>query len=53
MIRIAISVAAYQALAATMPEDTVRPPEPLKDRSRLGESGEGVGLGLIRTRSRP
>jgi hypothetical protein len=44
MIRIAISLAAYQALASTMPEGTARPPEPLEDRSRLGDSGEGVGL---------
>jgi hypothetical protein len=29
MIRIAISLAAYQALASTMPEGTTRPPEPL------------------------
>jgi hypothetical protein len=36
MIRIAISLAAYQALAATKPEGTARPPEPLK-------VGEGVG----------
>jgi hypothetical protein len=44
MIRIAISLAAYEALASTMPEGTARPPEPLEDRSRLGDSGEGVGL---------
>jgi hypothetical protein len=44
MIRTAISLAAYQALAATMPEGTSRPPEPLADRSRLGDSGDGVGL---------
>jgi hypothetical protein len=37
MIRIAISLAAYQALPATMREGTARPPEPLK-------VGEGVGL---------
>ena len=37
MVRIAISLAAYQALAATMPEGTARP------RERL-EVGEGVGL---------
>jgi hypothetical protein len=37
MIRIAISLAAYQALASTMPEGTTRPPEPL-------EVGEGVGM---------
>jgi hypothetical protein len=37
MIRIAISLAAYQALASTMPEGTARPPEPL-------EVGEGVGM---------
>ena len=30
MIRIAISLAAYQAIASTMPEDTARPPEPLR-----------------------
>jgi hypothetical protein len=30
MIRIAISLAAYQALASTMPEGTARPPEPLE-----------------------
>jgi hypothetical protein len=39
MIRIAISLAAYQAIASTMPEDTARPPEPL-------EGGEDVGLWL-------
>ena len=44
MIRIAISLAAYQAIASAMPEGTARPPEPLEDRSRLGDSGEGVGL---------
>jgi hypothetical protein len=37
MIRIAISRAAYQALASTMPEGTARPPVPL-------EVGEGVGM---------
>ena len=38
MIRIAISLAAYQAIASTIPEDrTARAPEPL-------EVGEGVGL---------
>ena len=38
MIRIAISLTAYQAIASTMPEGrTARPPEPL-------EVGEGVGL---------
>jgi hypothetical protein len=39
MIRIAISLAAYQALASTMPEGTARPPEPV-------EVGEGVGMWL-------
>jgi hypothetical protein len=37
MIRIAISLAAYQAIASTMPEGIARPPEPL-------EVGEGVGM---------
>jgi hypothetical protein len=37
MVRIAISLVAYQALASTMPEGTARSPEPL-------EVGEGVGL---------
>jgi hypothetical protein len=37
MIRIAISLAAYEALASTMPEGTARPPVPL-------EVGEGVGM---------
>ena len=38
MIRIAVSLAAYQAIAATIPEGrTARPPEPL-------EVGEGVGM---------
>jgi hypothetical protein len=39
MIRIAISLAAYQAIASAMPEGTARPAEPL-------EVGEGVGLWL-------
>jgi hypothetical protein len=38
MIRIAISLAAYHAIASTMPEGReARPPEPL-------EVGEGVGM---------
>ena len=37
MIRIAISLAAYQAIASSMPEGTARPSEPL-------EVGEGVGM---------
>jgi hypothetical protein len=37
MVRIAVTLAAYQALSSTMPEGTARPPEPL-------EVGEGVGL---------
>jgi hypothetical protein len=38
MIRIAISLAAYQAIASTIPQGrTARPPEPQ-------EVGEGVGL---------
>ena len=37
MIRIAISLAAYQAITSAMPEGTARPPEPL-------EVGEGVGM---------
>jgi hypothetical protein len=38
MIRIAVSLTAYQAIAPTMPEGrTARPPEPLR-------VGEGVGL---------
>jgi hypothetical protein len=38
MIRIAVSLAAYQAIASTMPEGReARPPEPL-------EVGEGVGM---------
>jgi hypothetical protein len=41
MIRIAISLAAYQTIASTMPEGTARPPEPL-------EGGEDVGLWLDR-----
>jgi hypothetical protein len=43
MIRIAISLAAYQALAATMPE-AQHGLLALEDRSRLRDSGEGVGL---------
>jgi hypothetical protein len=39
MIRIAISLAAYQAIASTLPEGTARPPEPL-------EVGEDVALWL-------
>ena len=39
MIRIAISLAAYQAIASMLPEGTARPPEPL-------EGGEDVGLWL-------
>jgi hypothetical protein len=40
MIRIAISLAAYQAIASTMPKGReARPPEPLK-------VGEGVGMWL-------
>jgi hypothetical protein len=38
MIRIAISLAAYQAIASTLPQGRIaRPPEPL-------EVGEGVGF---------
>ena len=37
MIRIAISLVVYQALASTMTEGTARPPEPV-------DVGEGVGL---------
>jgi hypothetical protein len=39
MIRIAISLAAYEAIASMMPEGTARPPEPL-------EGGEDVALWL-------
>jgi hypothetical protein len=38
MIRIAVSLAAYQAIASTIPQGrTARPPEPL-------DVGEGVGM---------
>jgi hypothetical protein len=42
MVRIAISLAAYQAIASTIPQDRLaRPPEPL-------EVGEGVGMWVDR-----
>jgi hypothetical protein len=47
VIRIAISLAAYQAIAASVPEGRkARPPELLKTGSRRGDNGEGVGLWL-------
>ena len=39
MIRLAISLAGYEAIASTLPEDTARPPEPL-------EGSEDVALWL-------
>jgi hypothetical protein len=53
MIRIAISLAAYQAIASTMPEGrTARPPEPLEVGEGLGVWFDHVTLAALRREGR-